>query len=464
MDGKKIIITEASIRRDLQLDDEEGVDCLPNSTIFEQLALMRKPTRNVTRVPQPSDLIEHVVDEAVHKDLGDSLVRATTTSSSLEAEQDSGNINKTQSKATLNEPCSQETDSGVGPRCQEAIGDTTAQTRFDSVSKHSDDSLLTRGNTFRSNEDRLELNELMALCTTLQTRVLDLEKKKTTQRNKIDSLKRKERRIDAIDQDEDITLVNVQDDAEMFDVNDLGGEEVFVTKQEVVKDVNENVVKEVVNDAQDSTATTTITTEELTLAQALEALKTSEPKTFEKFYKLDYGLLEKLQDYWGKVNEHEFSPFANWRNYIRGPYANYYDNFLDMMEHEDKERSEVSDDHERPVCNIRRFEMVKYSFRDDEDGYWLIPLGCESCRGAHYTKNSPLKEEGKTLDEAYYTQFGVPFPQGGRYRATAMGFYQRDSENPSYQERRKTMEESLSKFLAEFAKRHDENSNLIKEI
>ncbi|GJT94217.1 uncharacterized mitochondrial protein-like protein [Tanacetum coccineum] len=39
-DGKKIIITESSVRRDLQLADEEGVDCLPNSTIFEQLALM----------------------------------------------------------------------------------------------------------------------------------------------------------------------------------------------------------------------------------------------------------------------------------------------------------------------------------------------------------------------------------------------------------------------------------------
>ncbi|GKA07308.1 hypothetical protein Tco_0686532 [Tanacetum coccineum] len=35
--------------------------------------------------------------------------------------------------------------------------------------------------------------------------------------------------------------------------------------------------------------------------------------------------------------------------------------------------------------------------------------------------------------------------------------------NPSYQERRQTMEESLSKFMAEYAKRHEENSNLIKE-
>ncbi|GKA84814.1 hypothetical protein Tco_0806468 [Tanacetum coccineum] len=84
------------------------------------------------------------------------------------------------------------------------------------------------------------------------------------------------RRINVIDADEDITLVNVQDDAdnEMFDVNVLNGDEVFVAGK------NENVVKEVVNVAQVSTVATTvtITTEEITLAQALEALKTSKPK------------------------------------------------------------------------------------------------------------------------------------------------------------------------------------------
>ncbi|GKB05514.1 hypothetical protein Tco_0833709 [Tanacetum coccineum] len=60
VDGKKIIVTESYVRRDLQLADEECVDY-----------------------------------EAVHKELGDSLVRAATTASILEAEQDSGNINKT---------------------------------------------------------------------------------------------------------------------------------------------------------------------------------------------------------------------------------------------------------------------------------------------------------------------------------------------------------------------------------
>ncbi|GJU60136.1 hypothetical protein Tco_1237902 [Tanacetum coccineum] len=40
VDGKKIIVTEASVRRDLQLNDEEGTDCFPNATIFEELTRM----------------------------------------------------------------------------------------------------------------------------------------------------------------------------------------------------------------------------------------------------------------------------------------------------------------------------------------------------------------------------------------------------------------------------------------
>ncbi|GKF57853.1 hypothetical protein Tco_0171390 [Tanacetum coccineum] len=158
----------------------------------------------------------------------------------------------------------------------------------------------------------------MELCTTLQKKVLDLEKT-TTQANEITSLKRRVkklekkrssrthklkrlykvgltarvessgdeedlgedaskqgRRINVIDADEDITLVNVQDDADndMFNVNVLNDEKVFLAGQ------NENVVEKVVDAAQVSTAATTITitTEEITLAQALEALKTSKPK------------------------------------------------------------------------------------------------------------------------------------------------------------------------------------------
>ncbi|GJR24125.1 hypothetical protein Tco_0972652 [Tanacetum coccineum] len=95
---------------------------------------------------------------------------------------------------------------------------------------------------------------------------------------------------------------------------------------------------------------------------------------------------------------------------------------------------------------------------------YAVQVGCEFCNGPHYSKDCALKEKGKTLEEAYYSQFGVPFLNARRYRVDALGFYQRDNGNPSYQERRQTMEQSLSKFLAKSTKRHDENSSLIKEI
>ncbi|GJX56587.1 hypothetical protein Tco_0286484 [Tanacetum coccineum] len=40
VDGKKVIVTEASVRRDLQLADENGTECLPNATIFAELERM----------------------------------------------------------------------------------------------------------------------------------------------------------------------------------------------------------------------------------------------------------------------------------------------------------------------------------------------------------------------------------------------------------------------------------------
>ncbi|GKC74321.1 hypothetical protein Tco_1120204 [Tanacetum coccineum] len=50
VDKKKIIINEESIRRDLKLEDAEGSTCLPNATIFEELARMgyEKPSQRLT--------------------------------------------------------------------------------------------------------------------------------------------------------------------------------------------------------------------------------------------------------------------------------------------------------------------------------------------------------------------------------------------------------------------------------
>ncbi|GJS90730.1 hypothetical protein Tco_0773366, partial [Tanacetum coccineum] len=95
---------------------------------------------------------------------------------------------------------------------------------------------------------------------------------------------------------------------------------------------------------------------------------------------------------------------------------------------------------------------------------YAAQVGCGQCQGPHYTKDCSLKEEGKTVEESYYPQFGSPFQHGGQYLAASPGFYQRNNTNPSYQERRQSMEETLKKFMGESAKRHEENSNLIKEI
>ncbi|GJX93914.1 hypothetical protein Tco_0348500 [Tanacetum coccineum] len=170
-------------------------------------------------------------DEAVYKELDDSLVRAATTAFSLEVEQDSGNIIKTRSKVTPNEAGSLGTTSGGGPRRQETMEDTIAQTRFENVSKLSNDPLLAR------------------------ERVLDLETSKITQANEIASLKRRAKklehkkrsrthrlkRINAIDADEDITLVNDQDDADKFDVNTLTA---LAALKSVKPKVKANVVEE----------------------------------------------------------------------------------------------------------------------------------------------------------------------------------------------------------------------------
>ncbi|GJY56295.1 hypothetical protein Tco_0455410 [Tanacetum coccineum] len=139
VDGKKIIVTEAPVRRDLQLNDEEGTNCLPNATIFKELTRMgtmasaiiclatnqkfnfskyifesmvknlenvsgegstnptdphhtpiiiqpstsqpqkkqkpMKPKRKDTEVPQPSSPIDNVVDEAVYEEMDDVLER-----------------------------------------------------------------------------------------------------------------------------------------------------------------------------------------------------------------------------------------------------------------------------------------------------------------------------------------------------------------------------------------------------
>nr|GEX44841.1 hypothetical protein [Tanacetum cinerariifolium] len=99
-------------------------------------------------------------EEAVNEEMYDSLKRATTTATSLDAEHDRGNISKTQSKATPNELSSLGTSSVCGPRRQDTMGDTIAQTRSKNVSKQSNGPPLSRVNTLRKDQGRFNDQEM----------------------------------------------------------------------------------------------------------------------------------------------------------------------------------------------------------------------------------------------------------------------------------------------------------------
>ncbi|GKB14943.1 hypothetical protein Tco_0848866 [Tanacetum coccineum] len=222
----------------------------------------KKPKRKTTKVPQPSGSTDIVVDEAVLKEGGDSLVRATTTPSSLEAEQGSGNIAKTQTKVTPNKPSSLGTSLCCGPRCKKTMRDTLAHTRYERVSKISNDSLLARGNTLRSDEESMKLQELMDICTTLTQRVLDLETElketKTTHKAEVADLRKRVKKLekknmsrthklkrlykgriaDIVD-NEEITLVSTTHDDVDEHVDDTVVDNIVedVIEEEVVEDI-----------------------------------------------------------------------------------------------------------------------------------------------------------------------------------------------------------------------------------
>ncbi|GJS22323.1 hypothetical protein Tco_0450955 [Tanacetum coccineum] len=327
VDGNKIVITKSIVRRDLQLEDVDGANCLPNATIFEQLTLMgakntawnefsstmasviiclatnqkfnfskyifesmvknldnvgkflmyprsRRPKRKDTQVLQSSVPSDNVAYEAVNEEMDDSLVRAATTASSLESEQDCGNIDKTQSKATPNEPSSPGTSSGGGPRCQETMGDTIAQTRSKNVSKLSNDPLLARVLALKTIKTTQSTE-----ITSLKRRVKKLEKRNKSRTHMLKRLYKvglsrrvessdeeglgkdnasKQGRISNIDDDAKITLVITHFDAD----TEVAGISDAATTVSVVSEIP-----------------TVTAANELTLAQALAELKSARPPT-----------------------------------------------------------------------------------------------------------------------------------------------------------------------------------------
>ncbi|GJS79193.1 hypothetical protein Tco_0729074 [Tanacetum coccineum] len=192
VDKKKVIITESTIRRDLQLEDANGVDSLPNATIFEELTRMgiyvtpshtKKIFGNMKREgkcfsKRVTPLFQTMMVQA-HEEMGEGSKIPTDPHHTPIITQSS--ITQTSRKQKLGSP-EKEHKVPQPSGCTDNVQDENIPTT-------SNDPLL-------SGEDRLKLTELIDLCTNLQKKVLDLEKAKTTQDSEIVSLKKKVKKLE----------------------------------------------------------------------------------------------------------------------------------------------------------------------------------------------------------------------------------------------------------------------------
>nr|GEZ81917.1 hypothetical protein [Tanacetum cinerariifolium] len=172
VDGKEFSVTEASVRRHLQLAYADGISVLLTTKIFDQLSLIGQALNKVTELPHTSEPIPTVADKAVYEEWHDRVERAATTAASLDAEQANGNINRTRSMTMLNVPLPQ----GIGAGGVHTPGSN--EERFEqheltgNVQQQSNDTPLLRGYTLESKTAQ------DLVITRLKLRVKKLEKKK----------------------------------------------------------------------------------------------------------------------------------------------------------------------------------------------------------------------------------------------------------------------------------------------
>ncbi|GJV50000.1 hypothetical protein Tco_1440212 [Tanacetum coccineum] len=325
VDGKKIIITESIIRRDLHLEDVEGINSLPNAAIFEQLTLMGmvKNVDNVNKFlmyprfvqmfvhQQAGDMSNHkriyVTPSHTKKVFGNMKREGKGFSGRVtplfptmmvqaQQEQGEGSANPTDSQhtPTIAQPSSSQLQKKHKPRKpkkkdtqipQSSVpSDNIAEEAIneENVPTYSNDPLL-------NGEDRLKLEELMALCTNLQNRV-GLSARVVSYEDEglgEEDASKQGRKFHDIDDDEDITLENVHDE-DMFDTYVFNDKEVFAGQDMAEKEVStadpvttdgEVVTTANVEVSTASPTAATITIVELTLAETLTELKRERPKT-----------------------------------------------------------------------------------------------------------------------------------------------------------------------------------------
>ncbi|GJU15668.1 hypothetical protein Tco_1143634 [Tanacetum coccineum] len=285
VDKKKVIITESTIRRDLQLEDANGVDCLPNAAIFEQITLIGFIQIFVNK--QVGDMSHHkrIYFTPSHtKNIFGNIKREGKCFSGrvtplfqtmlVQAHEEMGEGSEIPTDPhytpTITQPSSSQPQRKQKFRKSKKKntevpqpGGSTENVPDENVSTTSNDPLL-------SGEDRLKLTELMDLYTNLQKKVLDLEKAKTVQDNEIASLKKKVRKLERRNKSRTLGLKRLRKvgsarRVESFDEASLDEQEVEVEK--VVSTAEVTI---------ESATTTTI--DELTLAQILIEIKAAKPK------------------------------------------------------------------------------------------------------------------------------------------------------------------------------------------
>ncbi|GKA04226.1 hypothetical protein Tco_0677007 [Tanacetum coccineum] len=311
IDKKKLIIMKTSIRSDLHLEDAGGTDCLPTATIFKELArmggvkfLMYPRFLQVFINQQLGDMSHHkqiYVNPSHTKKIfanmkreGNDFSRRITPlfeTMMVQPTQDEG-VDSGIPTDSLQTPLPTQPPSSRSKKKQ-SKREQRKDTAVTQEEPQQDDSVPTPSNDPPlSGEDSMQLSELMILCTNLQKHVLDLEKAKDAQAKEIADLKKREslgdhedaskqgRSIEDIDKDADVSLVDDtqrrSDDADMFNIDDLHGDEVNVDMP--VGDNQEQSAKEREVDTcvEDSDAPTTI--EEVTLTQTLIQIKVAKPK------------------------------------------------------------------------------------------------------------------------------------------------------------------------------------------
>nr|GEU41552.1 hypothetical protein [Tanacetum cinerariifolium] len=183
VDGKKVIISEATIRRDLKFKDVGGVDCLSNEVIFEQLTLMSSTMASAIICLATNQKFN--LSKYIFKSMATAKAKNINGEAQIHAKLDGK-----KKKQKPRKPRRQDTQE------TQPSDPTYEASNEENVPIQSNDPPLSRVNILRSGEDSLKLKELMEIYTNLQQRVIDMENTNTVQAQEILSLKRRVKRLE----------------------------------------------------------------------------------------------------------------------------------------------------------------------------------------------------------------------------------------------------------------------------